>query len=141
MKKYLILTLTGMAMLSCSKDKHVVPSNNCGIDPVISAYQYANAPSDPLTINSLKIENNCLKIQFSAGGCNGKTWQVKLIDSENILESNPPQRNLKLSLKNEEPCEAYIKKEIAFDISKLQVEGNKVLLNITNSDKQILYEY
>jgi hypothetical protein len=64
-----------------------------------------------------------------------------LIDSEAILESNPPQRNLRLSLKNEESCEAIINKEVSFDISKLQVDGKKVLLNIFNSSGQILYEY
>ena len=87
------------------------------------------------------INDNCLKINFSSGGCNGDTWELKLIDSEDILESYPPQRNLRLSLKNEELCEAYITKELTFDISNLQVDGNKVQLNLTNSDKNILYEY
>ena len=68
-------------------------------------------------------------------------WELKLIDSEDILESNPPQRNLRLSLKNEESCLAYITKELTFDISNLQVNGNKVQLNLTNSDKNILYKY
>ncbi|MDC1539543.1 hypothetical protein N8480_02595 [Flavobacteriaceae bacterium] len=82
-----------------------------------------------------------MKINFSSSGCNGDTWELKLIDSEDILESNPPQRNLRLSLKNEELCEAYITKELTFDISNLQVDGNKVQLNLTNSDKNILHEY
>jgi len=82
-----------------------------------------------------------LKINFSSSGCNGDTWELKLIDSEDILESNPPQRNLRLSLKNEESCLAYITKELTFDISNLQVNGNKVQLNLTNSDKNILYKY
>ena len=82
-----------------------------------------------------------MKINFSSSGCNGDTWELKLIDSEDILESNPPQRNLRLSLKNEESCLAYITKELTFDISNLQVNGNKVQLNLTNSDKNILYKY
>ena len=63
------------------------------------------------------------------------------IDSEAILESNPPQRNLRLSLKNDELCQAFITKEITFDIDILQVDGNNVLLNLINSGDQILYEY
>jgi len=135
MKKILLFTLIGLAILSCSK------SVNCDFETLISTEEYTNAPSDKLTINRLVINDNCLKINFSSSGCNGDTWEVKLIDSEDILESNPPQRNLRLSLKNEELCQAYITKELTFDISNLQLDGNKVQLNLTNSDKNILYEY
>jgi hypothetical protein len=141
MKKILFLTLIGLAILSCSKDDDNENPVNCDLETLISTEQYATAPSEQLTINSLSINDNCLKINFSSSGCNGDTWELKLIDSEDILESNPPQRNLRLSLKNEELCEAYITKELTFDISNLQVDGNKVQLNLTNSDKNILYEY
>ena len=82
-----------------------------------------------------------MKINFSSSGCGGETWEIKLIDSEDIMESNPPQRNLRLSLKNEEVCLAIVTKELTFDISNLQVGGNRVQLNITNSEETILYEY
>lgn len=116
-------------------------TNNCDIKTIESAEQYVNAAADQLEINSLSISDNCLKINFSSGGCSGDTWQLKLIDSEDILESIPPQRNLRLSLKNEELCEAFITKDLTFDISNLQVDGNQVQLNITNSDESIVYEY
>lgn len=141
MKKLLVFTLIGLTILSCSKDDDDENPVNCDFETVISSEQYANAPSDQLIINRLDINDNCLKINFSSGGCSGDTWGLKLIDSGDILESLPPQRNLRLSLKNEELCEAYITKEITFDISNLQVEGNQVQLNITTGDKTILYEY
>ena len=141
MKKILFFTLIGLTILSCSNDDDNENPVNCDFETVISTEQYANAPSDQLTINSLDINDNCLKINFSSGGCSGDTWVLKLIDSGDILESLPPQRNLRLSLKNEELCEAYITKEIIFDISNLQVDGNQVQLNITNGDESILYEY
>lgn len=141
MKKILFLALIGLTILSCSKDDDNENPVNCDFETLISTEQYANAPSDQLTINSLAINDNCLKISFSSSGCNGDTWELKLIDSEDVLESYPPQRNLRLSLNNEELCEAYITKELTFDISNLQVDGNKVQLNLTNSDKNILYEY
>lgn len=141
MKKALLLTLIGLAILSCSKNDNNKNSVNCDFETAINTEQYVNAPSDQLTINSLVINDNCLKINFSSGGCNGNTWKLKLIDSGDVAESLPPQRNLRLSLKNEELCEAYITKELTFDISNIQVEGNQVQLNITNSDKIILYEY
>jgi len=139
-KKILILILAGIAILSCSNDDNG-NSNNCDFETIISAEQYKNAPSDRLNINSFEINGNCLKINFSSSGCSGDTWELKLIDSEVILKSNPPQRILRLSLKNEEDCEAYITKELTFDISNLQVDGKKVQLNLTNSDDNILYEY
>ena len=126
---------------SCSNDDDSNNSITCDFTTLISSEEYANASSDKLTINSLEIIENYLKINFSSSGCSGDTWELKLIDSEAILESNPAQRNLRLSLKNEELCEALITKELSFDISNLQVDGNQVQLNITNSDDEILYEY
>lgn len=141
MKKILTFLLIGILISSCSDDDDSGNPTNCDFETLISAEQYQNAPSDQLEINNLEINGNCLKINFSSGGCDGNTWELKLIDSEDILESNPPQRNLRLSLKNEELCEAYITKELTFDISNLQIDGNEVQLNITNSEQNILYEY
>ncbi|SHI42972.1 hypothetical protein SAMN04487911_10244 [Arenibacter nanhaiticus] len=141
MKRILFLTIIVLTNLSCSNNDDHGKQNNCDFEVMISAKHYVNAPSGRLTINSLEIIDHCLQINFSSGGCSGDTWELKLIDSEDILESFPPQRNLRLSLKNEELCEAYITKELTFDISNLQVEGNKVQLNITNSDQSIIYEY
>ncbi|MGC1633273.1 MAG: hypothetical protein WA749_14285 [Gelidibacter sp.] len=143
MKKKLTLILIGIAFLSCScsSDDDNGNQNSCDFETIISAEQYVNAPNDQLEINSLAINDNCLKINFSSGGCDGKTWELRLIDSGDIIKSNPPQRNLRLSLKNVELCEAYITKELTFDISRLKIDGNRVQLNITNSDEIVLYEY
>lgn len=141
MRKTLFLTLIILTILSCSKNDDNENSVNCDFETVISPEQYENAPSDKLIINSLAINDNCLKINFSSRGCNGDTWEVKLIDSKFISKSLPPQRDLRLSLKNEELCKANITKELTFDISNLQVDGNQVRLNITNSGESILYQY
>ncbi|WP_299218456.1 hypothetical protein [uncultured Aquimarina sp.] len=141
MKNILILLLITITILNCSNDDDTVNPNNCDFTTLISASEYTNAPSDQVTINSITIADNCLKINFGASGCDGNTWELVLIDSENVFESNPPQRNLRLSLKNEEACQAFITQELDFDVSNLQVAGNQVLLNITNSDQTVLYEY
>lgn len=134
-----VISVFFITLTACDKDDN--NSINCDKQVVISADEYNTAPTDQMTINNLEINGDCLKIDFSSGGCSGDTWELKLIDSGALLYSNPPQRNLRLSLKNEELCEAYITKELTFDIRELQVEGNQVLLNIINSDDQILYEY
>lgn len=141
MKNRLMLTLIGIILVGCSNEDVVPNPHNCQFETFISAAQFDTAPSDNLVVNTLEINEGCLKINFSSGGCSGGSWELKLIDSGAILESYPPQRNVRLSLKNNESCLAYINKEVTFDISNLQVDGNKVLLNITNANKSILYEY
>jgi len=130
--------LVCLSFTSCEKEDHLT---NCGDQIVISADEYITAPNDQLTINNLELNGDCLTINFSSSGCSGDTWKLELIDASIILESNPPQRNLRLSLKNEESCLAYITEEISFDLKDLQIDGNEILLNITNSGDQILYEY
>ena len=141
MKHNILLIALILLTFSCSNDDDNGSQNNCDFETIISEQQYENAPSDQVFINSLSIENGCLEINFSASGCSGDTWEVKLIDSEAVFLSNPPQRNLRLSLNNEELCEAFITKVMSFDITNLQLDSNEVLLNITNSDDSILYEY
>ena len=142
MNNILILTLIGLTILSCTNDDDNENPVDCNFETVISAEQYANAPNDQLSIVDLEINENCLQITFSASGCDGNSWEVKLIDSEQILESLPVQRNLRLSLENNEDCTAVPNKILTFDISELQItDDNQVYLNITNSDDQILYEY
>ncbi|QGY42980.1 hypothetical protein GM418_04695 [Maribellus comscasis] len=130
----------GLLFTCCDKETNNF-SEVCEQSVIISEDQYISAPDDQLTIISAELNNNCLKINFASSGCSGSSWEVKLIDSGVVLYSNPPQRNLRLSLKNQELCDAYIGKEITFDVRGLQVNGNKVLLNLTNSGDQILYEY
>ena len=139
MKKILILIIMGVAFLSCSDNDESL--SNCDFEIIVSNEQYKNSPSDHININSMEINDNCLKISFSSSGCSGDTWELKLIDSEDVLESNPPQRNLRLLLKNQEMCEAYITKELTFDISNLQVNGGQVQLNLNSFEENILYKY
>lgn len=139
MKKTLYLLFVAV-FLSCSNNDNE-EFVDCNFAVLVSNEQFVKAPSDQLTINSLVIEGDSLKINFSTSGCNGDTWKVKLISSVDVLESNPPQRNIKLSLDNKELCEAFITKDVSFDISALQVDVNQIYLNLANSDKSILYQY
>jgi len=137
-----ILILTTAIVMSCNLLNESLETASCDFDTTISANLYANAPSDPVAISDIEISGDCLKITFSASGCDGNTWTVKLIDSEGIMESFPAQRNLRLSLENREICAAFLPRVSTFDISELQIPGdNSVYLNIVNSGDQILYEY
>lgn len=142
MRRILFIALLGMMTVSCSKFTKInTTAKNCDVQTIISSELYSSAPADQLDVNSIEIIGDCLKINFSASGCNGESWELKLIDSEVVMKSNPPQRNLRLSLKDTEECEAYITKTVFYDISNLQLDGGKVKLNLTNSDKSVWYTY
>lgn len=137
--KFLFMSVILFGFLACNNDDN--SSTICDMTTLVSSERYENAASDPLTVKALEINGDCLKIRLSSGGCSGDTWELKLIDSGDILESMPPQRNLRLLLKNKEECLAIVTKEVTFDISNLKFDGSQVQLNITNSDEKILYKY
>jgi hypothetical protein len=142
--KILMILILVIGFMSCKNDDDgsIPEENNCDFESLINADLYENSPSDQLSIINLEINGNCLEVTFSASGCDGNSWNVNLIDAEQILESLPGQRNLRLTLENNESCLAVITKVSSFDISGLQIsDDNRVLLNITNSGDQILYEY
>ena len=117
-------------------------TSKCGPDVIINKTEYENAPDYQVVIEEMKMEGNCLKIRFSASGCDGNSWVVKLIDSESIEKSLPIQRTLRLSLDNQEVCEAWITKEVFFNIEGLQIHDytdKSVYLKV--SGKGILYKY
>lgn len=134
---YYLVTL--LLFGACTNDDKV--PTVCNDYVIVNSTLFNTAPNDYFTINNLSIEGDCLKINFGASGCDGSSWKIKLIDSGQILESYPPQRIVKFSLYNKEACDAFFTREISFDISKLQVEGGKVYLNIADTEHQILYEY
>lgn len=137
---YLILSIS-LLLVSCKSDDDTSGSD-CDQQTIISAEQFENAPNAPLTIIDMSIEGDCLRINFSASGCSGESWEIKLIDKGVILESSPPIRLLRVSLLNNEACLAVFTRDLTFDLTELQVANeNEIFLNIANSDEQILYMY
>ena len=139
LKHYILLSL--FFIIGCQQE---IIESTCDQVVLIDNYAYNNNSSSNFTINSVEIVDNCLKINFGASGCDGNSWQEKLIDSGNVLESYPAQRNLIFNLENSELCLAYFTKEVSFDISSLQIDSeSSLILNIDNGDNnfELLYEY
>lgn len=134
------LLLFSILCVSCDDEGQVDPLM-CDQSVVISASEYATAPRDAVTINSIALVAGCLQVNYSASGCDGSTWDTQLIDSGAVMESFPPQRNLILSINNQEACDAVITRQTSFNISELQTEGSSVWLNIVNTEDTFLYEY
>ena len=135
--KNLILLFFLFLFFSCDHHNHI----DCDKEAIVDNELYLNGPDDHITINGVEVEDDCLNINFGASGCDGSTWKIELYDSGNIAESWPEQRYIRLSLKNQELCDAYFERELSFDISGLKVSGNEVILNLTNWADQISYIY
>lgn len=117
------------------------PSPTCLNTAIVNNFQYENAQSSILDVSNISIDGDCLTIIYSATGCDGSTFQLQLYDSGEVLESDPPQRNVRFVLSNNEACLAFITKDMPYDISNLQVEGGQLVLNILNTNSSITYNY
>ena len=135
MKNLFFIAITLFAVgtfMACNDEQEDDNLLTCDQQTIINATEYATATTDAVSIQSLEIVENCLSITLSSGGCDGNSWQVRLVDSGSIAESLPPQRSLKLLLENQEVCLAYITKTISFDIQELEAEGEvSMLLNLS----------
>ena len=144
MKKSLLLLIIIMfaACQNCEDDSGSINLLDCNLNTTVSSLAFQNSISSPVSISFHTITENCLALDYTASACDGSSWEVELIASEDILEANPPQRNLKFILTNQELCTAVIQQEMTFDITNLQVaNNNSVLLNIDGITEPILYEY
>jgi hypothetical protein len=135
-KKIIYLLILVFIFVSCGKDKEKC---KCAQKVIVSETEYKNTSSDPFSIDEMKIVGDCLKIKFSASGCSGNTWKVKLIDSGYYWDTDPLERVLKLVLENTEECKALITKEVSFNIKELQLCTPKIMLFVSGT--RILYEY
>ncbi|WP_442264871.1 DUF6970 domain-containing protein [Tenacibaculum sp. ZS6-P6] len=109
---------------------------------IIDEGRYNATNTDSYSITLVSIQNNILTLEVTSSGCSGDSWVMNLIDSDEISESFPPQRNLKLELINNEACTSVVTKEVKFNISQLQVTRiNQVILNLNGWNSPINYNY
>lgn len=125
---------------SCSKDD----DNNsitCDTLIILDRDLYDSVNTQNYTILSAVITNDCLEVEIYSGGCDGNTWEVNLIDAEIIAESNPIQRFIKVSLKNEELCLAMIANKYSFDLKPIRTTDSRIMINLENWNGSLLYNY
>jgi len=128
--------------MQCDDDGMSLPESNCAGFTVIDSFTYANSATSPYSINSVSINGDCLVIDVSASGCDGNTWEMQLIDSGSVSESNPPQRNVKFFLINTEDCLAVVDRARSFDLTSLQIEGeNEIVINVDDYSDPVIYTY
>ena len=140
-KLYVLLVFS--LLMGCTEDEGTtLPQTNCNDFARIDSFSYQEAATSPYTINSVTINEDCLIFNFTATGCDGLTWTMQLADSGDVSETDPPQRNVKLFLINNEACLAEVSRTWSFDLSTLQVEGsNQIIINIDDFADSVTYSY
>ncbi len=123
---------------SCKKvDK--IPSTEKQV--IIDDHAFNTYPNDPFFISDAKITGDSLQIKFGASCCSGNSWIIKLVGSQEVLYSDPPQRSIRLSLKNDELCMMACGKTVIFDLKPFRVSGGEIILNLNGWSGQLLYNY
>ena len=128
--------------MQCEDDDTRLSSKICDETTVVNEDIYKNLVSDHFTFVNAEITNNCLTIEISASGCDGNSWEFKLVDSGAVAESSPEQRYLKFQLINEEACLAVFKKTVSFDLTPLQINGSQeIILHLEGLEPSLHYKY
>jgi len=113
-------------------------SNIC--TPIPNSRQlYDQAHTDYFTIEDVVIAGKCLEVTIEySGGC-GEADAV-LIGSGNYMESLPVQLDVKLFLKDEDPCEALVRKSFYFNLNTiLPQEEEAIVLHLEDWPMDIHY--
>jgi len=98
--------------------------------------------TDNYSITDVVLEGDLLKLSIGSSGCSGDTWVPILVDSGDVLESFPVQKQLKLNLVNQEACLAVINKTYEFDLTTIQLEDyDTIILNLEGWNESITYYY
>ncbi len=137
-----IFSVIGLLLLLLSigcRPEPVGPNGCEAIDRDNARYQ--NALSDEFTLASAKIEEDCLLLTVRYGGGCG-TVDFDMVAIEGSAFSLPPQIPMRLILDDEDPCEALITDEIAFDLAALQGDGaGAIQLAIETLSERLEYQY
>lgn len=140
MKKITLLFFLILSYFSFSCDKNEFDTNTDG-KLIIGNDLFKNAPNDPLLISEAKIVGDTLEIRFGASCCDGKNWEISLVGASDILYSEPPQRQIRLSLKNNELCDAACGKIKKFDIKSSRISGGEINLRLQGWQEVLSYKY
>lgn len=140
---FIIVVMLCFTNTQCDTDDDVnIEEQDCDEVVLIDEAYYNNLESVYFTFVSIEINEDCLAVSLSASGCDGNSWEFKLVDSGAVAESSPEQRYLKLELINDEDCLAVISGNVTFNLNPIRVEGsNHILLHIEDYPDPITYSY
>lgn len=131
------LILCLLVIAGCQKDSTKNHHQKVVIDPV----SFQDQQSDDFEFVDVRVFGDSLGVTIRYGGGCGNIL-TSLIDSGILTDTHPVQRNLRLILEDNDPCEAWLETEISFELINLRVaDTNEVALNIAGWPTPILYTY
>ncbi|MBU3011185.1 hypothetical protein KO506_07205 [Polaribacter vadi] len=134
MNKIGILITMIFLLISCNENVDIITDHE---SVIINNSLYNKTTTSNYTITEAILNENLLTLKISSSGCDGNSWKAVLIDANIVLESYPVQRNIKLSLDNNEACLAFFEQEYTFDISNLKEGYSDIILNLEGWNTQI----
>lgn len=137
--------------------------NDCKVDPVkviwsskddacvsvtVDPSAYSDFMTDSFILEEVQINGDSLKIKVQYGGGCGEAAFGLLTDAY-FMESHPVQLNLRLVLKNMDPCDAIVQRSLCFDLSELseifnsyyQSVGGTIILHLKDYESPIPYNF
>jgi hypothetical protein len=127
-----------MLFIGCSETKDL-EINLCNECVIVNKTVYNSTNTANYSITAVSVSGDLLTINISASGCSGNSWNATLVDANSIAESFPIQRNIKISLENNEACLAVITKDFTFNIKELKENESTIILNLEGWNEQIIY--
>ena len=116
---------------------------------ILNEDYYISAPNDSNTISNVELIDDILNMTVSySGGC--EDHEFELIGTNNFMESDPVQINIRLSHNaNNDICKAYLTEELTFDLTPLkeawqevyQQESGTIIINLEGFDEPISFEF
>lgn len=103
-------------------------------------FNYDSLKSDPITLNDAYIENDCLVLEISYGGCTtDHPIDLSLSHPSCGTPPLPPPTFFINHDSRDEFCEMLVEKTLSYDLTPLREEGNNVdfMLHYTNSNNEI----
>lgn len=135
-----------LSLISC-KDRLTSNSDDkdnndskCPNNIILNEEIFINTKTDDYQIVDVRIEDNCLLIDFHySGGCGEIKYQ--LIAKE-IYNQYQNYHELRFILEDNDPCEAWLFKTSSFNISSLKnKDNNSINLKLENFSSIINYTY
>ncbi len=123
----------------CIRELNNIACDQNGNFRIATALEYDTLQSVGFTVMDYSYKNDLLSIDIGYSGCSPERV-FNLIGSPSIIKTWPPQKEVKLVF-DQQPCEAYFRQKICFDVSMIQSQMVFRLEDNTGTVHQIKVGY
>lgn len=153
MRLVVLICVVVFTLVSCKKDEIIheeigfcevllVEDFFCGSFIIQDSLRYDTVTNSNFSLTNIDVSGNCISFDLTASGCDGDSWEVKMIDAQIIAYTNPISKDFKVEFKNSELCTAIFTKQYYFDLLSIQESTDSIIkLNIVNAGVSKLYIY